>query len=204
MPFLFGLFGLCALAFAATIQIPDYQDAQFISLSLLVASSLLLLRQIFRRLVPQAKAPTLRPDVIIDGSNVMYWLDQTPKTQPLFDLLVELRQRGLTAGVVFDANAGHKLWQRYRDDFYFSQHLGLSEDQVLVVAKGSPADPVILMAARNHGAKIITNDRYRDWAEQFPEIATTGHLVRGGYHDGKLWLDKAALSQPKAQGVAAS
>lgn len=204
MPFLFGLFGLCALAFAASVQIAEYEDYQIVSISLLFASSFLLLRAVLRRQTGQGTPPDLRPDFIIDGSNVMYWLDKTPQTQPLFDILSELRRRGFVVGVVFDANAGHKLWQRYRDDFYFSQHLGLSEEQVLVVPKGSPADPIILTAARNHGARIITNDRYRDWVDQFPEIATPGHLVRGGYRNGKLWLDETALSGPIAEAVAAS
>ena len=204
MPFLFGLFGLCALAFAASVQIAEYEDYQIVSISLLVASGFRLLREVLRRRTGQGTTPGLRPDFIIDGSNVMYWLDKTPQTQPLFDILSELRRRGFVVGVVFDANAGHKLWQRYRDDFYFSQHLGLSEEQVLVVPKGSPADPIILTAARNHGARIITNDRYRDWVDQFPEIATPGHLVRGGYRNGKLWLDETALSGPIAEAVAAS
>lgn len=204
MPFLIGLIGLCAAAFAATLLIKDYQDFQIISFPLLIASLLLLLREGFRRPKVQQKPPRLRPDVIIDGSNVMFWLDQTPKTQPLFDVLAELTRRGLVVGVVFDANAGHKLWQRYRDDFYFAQHLGLSEEQVLVVPKGNPADPIILTTARNHGAQIITNDRYRDWGDQFPEISTPGHLVRGGYRNGQLWLDEAALALSVAKGVAAS
>lgn len=38
------------------------------------------------------------------------------------------------------------------------------------------------------GARIVTNDRYRDWAEAHPEIATPGHLIRGGWREGKLWL----------------
>jgi len=35
----------------------------------------------------------------------------------------------------------------------------------------------------------VTNDRYRDWAEAHPEIKEPGHLIKGGYRDGKVWLD---------------
>ncbi len=39
------------------------------------------------------------------------------------------------------------------------------------------------------GAIVITNDRFRDWAYTFPEVRRKGHLVRGGYRAGALWLD---------------
>ncbi|SDZ60416.1 hypothetical protein SAMN05444004_13012 [Jannaschia faecimaris] len=43
--------------------------------------------------------------------------------------------------------------------------------------------------ARDMGAIVVTDDRYRDWADDFPEVRRKGHLVRGGYRDGKLWLN---------------
>jgi hypothetical protein len=62
-----------------------------------------------------------------------------------------------------------------------------------VVNKGNPADPTILAAARDLKARIVSNDRYRDWTESHPEVAKPGHVIRGGYRDGNLWLDLAAL-----------
>jgi hypothetical protein len=35
----------------------------------------------------------------------------------------------------------------------------------------------------------VTNDRFRDWAEDFPDVAATAALIRGGYREGRLWLD---------------
>ena len=35
----------------------------------------------------------------------------------------------------------------------------------------------------------VTNDRFRDWADVHPEVREPGHLIRGGYRDGVLWLD---------------
>jgi hypothetical protein len=46
-----------------------------------------------------------------------------------------------------------------------------------------------LAAAADLGARVVTNDRYRDWVEQHPEVTEPGHLIRGGYKAGKLWLD---------------
>jgi hypothetical protein len=92
---------------------------------------------------------------------------------------------------VFDANAGYKLSGRYMDDRPLAFVLGLPTDRVLVVPRGEPADPVILKAARELGASVLSNDRFRDWAEQFPEVAQPGHLLRGGYHGGVLWMETA-------------
>ena len=74
-------------------------------------------------------------------------------------------------------------------DAEMAAHLGLPIDQVLVVPKGTPADLVLLATDRDLGAPIVTNDRYRDWAEAHPEVKTPGLLIRGGYQNGQLWLD---------------
>ena len=75
------------------------------------------------------------------------------------------------------------------DDGSMAARLRLPENAVVVVAKGTPADPVILAAARDIGAIVVTNDQFRDWAKKFPEVREPGFLVRGGYKSGKLWLD---------------
>ena len=59
----------------------------------------------------------------------------------------------------------------------------------MVVDKGNPADPILLSAARDLGARVVSNDRFRDWRENHPELGNPGHLIRGGYRDGRLWLD---------------
>ncbi|WP_435259724.1 NYN domain-containing protein [Thioclava sp. FR2] len=184
------LFALSFSALIVTTVLKDFQDLQMLAASMLAASLYLLLQEWWRG----RKAGRLRQDVIIDGSNVMHWLDERPQLQPLLDVIAYLKGKGFRVGVVFDANAGWKLWDQYRGDHYFAQRLGLADQQVLVVAKGQPADPVILAAARENGAQIITNDRYRDWVEQYPEIAAPGHLVRGGYRKGQLWLDERAMA----------
>lgn len=125
----------------------------------------------------------------MDGSNIMHWRDGDPSFDPLHDVIHRLTALGFAPGVMFDANAGYLLAGRYLDDGSMAKRLNLPEDAVVVVAKGSPADPVILTAARDLGAIVITNDRYRDWAEEYPEVKTPGTLVRGGYRSGQLWLE---------------
>ena len=127
--------------------------------------------------------------IVVDGSNVMHWQDDTPRIEPLRDVLDRLARMGFTAGVVFDANAGYLLAGKYQHDHAFSRLLNLPEDRIMVVPKGTPADPVILTSARDLNARVVTNDRYRDWAQDYPEIARPGFLIRGGYRGGALWLE---------------
>ena len=62
-------------------------------------------------------------------------------------------------------------------------------DRAMVVPKGSQADPFLLEAARDQNARIVSNDRFRDWAEQFPEVAEPLRLIQGSLRNGILWLD---------------
>ena len=127
--------------------------------------------------------------IVLDGSNVMHWHEGTPKIETVIEVLRKLESLGFTPGVVFDANVGYKVLGRYLGDKGLARRLQLPPERVLVVSKGTPADPVILAAARKMGAPIVTNDRYSDWAEDHPEVRTPGQLIRGGYRSGQLWLD---------------
>ena len=90
--------------------------------------------------------------------------------------------------MVFDANAGWKLAGRYLHDSDLARLLGLEPRQVLVVPKGTQADSYLLETAREFGVRIVTNDRYRDWAVAHPEVLEPGFLIRGGMRDGRAWL----------------
>lgn len=184
----------------AALLVPGASDLLLIALAVLAAALIVLLRA-WRRLPAgwRGRADQRRSGrlvgratgryVVVDGSNVMHWKGNAPDLQPLLDVIAELSRRGITPGVVFDANAGYRLEGRYRHDHAMALKLGLPEAQVMVVPKGEVADAWILAAARDLGAKVVTNDRYRDWAAAHPEVTEPGHLIRGGYRDGRLWLD---------------
>lgn len=150
-----------------------------------------LLGRLWRRLWRRLRQ---RRHVVVDGSNVMHWRDNTPDLQVLRAVVAELKRRGYTPGVVFDANAGWKLMGGYRHDGAMARLLDLPEDQVMVVPKGQVADGWILAAARDLGAPVVTNDRYRDWAEAHPEVMEPGRLIRGGVREGRVWLDLGGRS----------
>ena len=166
---------------------PDQADFLLLALPSLFAS-LYLLAHTWRQ--PRTLGPTPAPKwIVVDGSNVMHWADGTPRLSSLRTVLDHLTKLGFSPGVVFDANAGYKIGDSYQHDGALCRLLGLPEDRVMVVAKGTPADPILLTAARDLGARVVSNDRFRDWAESYPQVNEPGHLVRGGFRDGKLWLD---------------
>ena len=130
--------------------------------------------------------------VILDCSNVMHWKDGTPRIETVREVVSHLSSHGFNSGVVFDANAGYLTSGSYLHDSGFGKALGLPEERVMVVPKGAPADPTILAAARDLDAQIVTNDRFRDWADDFPEVNDPELLIRGGFRSGRLWLDLGA------------
>lgn len=126
--------------------------------------------------------------VLIDGSNVMFWKDGAPSLIPLQDTIIAVTKAGLSPAVVFDANAGYKLQDRYLNDSELSQLLKIPRDRVMVAPKGTPADPLLLDASRRFQARIISNDRFRDWQETYPDVLDARPPVRGGYKGGSFWL----------------
>lgn len=125
----------------------------------------------------------------MDGSNVMHWRDGVADLASVKAVIARLVSLGYVPGVVFDANAGWKLAGRYMRNTEFARLLGLKTEQVLVVPKGTQADPFLLQTAHKFGTRIVTNDRFRDWSEQHPDVLKPGFLIRGGLRDGKVWLN---------------
>ena len=59
----------------------------------------------------------------------------------------------------------------------------------MVVPKGTPADPLLLDGAKTLAARVITNDRFRDWTDSHPQIKEAGFLVRGEVREGVVELE---------------
>lgn len=180
VPVLLLLVSLAGVALA--LSFPGLSDLLLLAGPAALASLLLVLRGLLRR-------RRVRRWIVVDGSNVMHWKDGTPQIATVREVIGQLSSRGYTPGVVFDANAGYKLAGRYQHDGTLGRLLGLPEDRVMVVPRGEPADPTLLAAARDLDARVVSRDRFRDWEEMFPEVRQRGHLIRGGYRDGSLWLD---------------
>lgn len=188
MKFLWSVLVLSGVSLAAALTLPGLSDWALLAAPCLIASAWLLLRG-------RGSAPAI---VVVDGSNVMHWGGGEPSLAPVRAVVASMKAGGFRPCVIFDANAGYRLEGRYRGDRALAGMLGLPERRVMVVPKGTPADPYILQAARNLGARVVSNDRYRDWAADYPEVQAGDLLVRGGYRDGELWLDEAEFGQRKS------
>ncbi|QCO57143.1 hypothetical protein EOK75_15330 (plasmid) [Pseudorhodobacter turbinis] len=176
----FILFVFSVLAMAVTWGLPDF----FLLAVLSAVASVVLLLLAWRKRLGQA-----HKWAIIDGSNVMYWQGGAPKIEAVQEVVQDLIKRGYAPAVMFDANAGYLLADRYMHDEVLARQLSLPASRVFVVPKGVQADSFILTAAREKGARVVSNDRFRDWVDDFPEVALPDLLIKGNFRSGALWLD---------------
>ena len=130
------------------------------------------------------------PWIAVDGSNVLYWQDEIPSLQTVREVVDALKRRGFRPVVWFDANVDYLVADRYMGPSPLSRSLGLSPRQVIVAPKGTPADPMVIEGARTLRARIVSNDRFRDWQEQFPEVREASNFLRGSIANGALRLDE--------------
>lgn len=131
-----------------------------------------------------------RPEyIVVDGSNVLHWENETPSIATVRDVLGVLDQLGYVPVVWFDANVGYKIGERYQGPRRLARQLGIDEDRVLVAPKGTPADPLLLDNARKLRARVVTNDRFRDWKESHPQIEEPEFLVRGWVRGDTIALE---------------
>lgn len=183
MSFAWWLILLSALSTVLAVVLPAASDWLLLSVPCLIAGAIILFQEWTDRTTPAGSW------IIIDGSNVMHWQDGTAQIQPLRDVIALLQENDFIPGIVFDANVGYKLEGRHLEADALAHSLGLAPEQVMIVPGGEQADATILTAARDHAVRIVTNDRFRDWADSFPLIDQKTTLVRGGYRDGAIWLD---------------
>ena len=101
---------------------------------------------------PASSSSTRCAPVLVDGSNVMYWRDNTPRLDTLREVVARLEASGYAPSIVFDANAGYLLGGKYQHDPAMARHLDLPEGRVMVVPKGTIADQFLLRAARDCNA----------------------------------------------------
>ena len=129
------------------------------------------------------------PWIAVDGSNVLYWQDETPSLQTVREVVDALKRRGMRPVVWFDANVGYLVGDRYLGPIPLAKSLGLSARQVIVAPKGTPADPLVIEGARLLKSRIVSNDRFRDWQDQYPEVRQAMRFLRGSIENGALRLD---------------
>lgn len=127
--------------------------------------------------------------ILVDGSNVMHWDDDAgPSLVVLGRALTSLRDSGYRPIVYFDANVGYKIENRHLGEAELARRLRMAPAQIVLSPGGTPADPLLLDHAVRDGLQVVTNDRFRDWREQFPALADRSMLIGGSHAGGKVTL----------------
>lgn len=108
-----------------------------------------------------------REVVVIDGANVAYEERSAggkPKLSNLLKVKLELEGRGFEAVIIVDASLKYDI-----DDQAQLETL-IRSQQVRQVPAGTDADYFIIQFADQLDARVVTNDRYKDYAEQYPWV----------------------------------
>lgn len=165
---------LVAALFAVALSVIAFGPV--LSVPLLVSTALVVAAVLWLAAGPRRKAV---PWIVVDGSNVMYWEGDRPSLMTVRRVLKAVEAAGFAPLVWFDANVGYLTHGAYLRPEQLSRMLGLARGQVLVAPKGTPADPLLIEEAVRIGARVVTNDRFRDWAEAHPAVTEPGFLVGG-------------------------
>lgn len=141
-----------------------------------------------------ARPRRVRAWSVIDGSNVLFWGGPQADLQNVLAVVQAVRARGREPLVWFDANAGYRICDRYLRDDELAQLLNLPGRQVRIAPSGTPADPLILADATKLSATVISNDRFRDWHEQFPLARDPRRVIRGRIAAGTARLERPSAA----------
>ncbi|MGY3437621.1 MULTISPECIES: NYN domain-containing protein [unclassified Marinovum] len=116
--------------------------------------------------------------IVLDGSNIMHWSGDGPSLERVRLVANGIRTQGYTPILWFDANVGYKVADRYMRPAELAKRLGLPKGRVFIAPKGTPADPLLLADAVRRKARVVSNDRFRDWQEQYPQLQRDDFVVR--------------------------
>jgi hypothetical protein len=109
-----------------------------------------------------------REVVVIDGANVAYEERSAggkPKLSNLLKVRRELEERGFEAVIIVDASL------KYGIDDQAQLETLIRSQQIRQVPAGTDADYFIIQFADQLDARVVTNDRYKDYAEQYPWVS---------------------------------
>jgi Zc3h12a-like Ribonuclease NYN domain len=123
------------------------------------------------------------PRVLVDASNVAHATEGGEARLRNIALVEQkLRDEGLEPIVVADAALRHQI-----DDKVAYEKL-VDDGKVHQAPAGTDADYFILSFARELDARILTNDRFRDRAKDFPK--ELGRVIRYMIVDGEVVLEQ--------------
>lgn len=120
-------------------------------------------------------------EIVIDGTNVLYWDGNEPALWTLREVVDALTKRGYAPYVFLDASSRHHLKDKSLTPKAFAKALALKPSRVMVCPAGTEADTFILKFAKAEKLPIVSNDRFSDRAQQVKGIK----LIKGVIANGK-------------------
>jgi hypothetical protein len=130
--------------------------------------------------------------VLVDASNVAH---STEGERPLLSNILAVRDKlseeGLEPIVVADAALRHQIDDRGGYEQLVDQGI------VRQAPAGTDADYFILSFARELDARVVSNDRFRDRLQDFPDAAD--RLIRYMIVGSEVVLEKRAKSRPNGK-----
>jgi hypothetical protein len=146
--------------------------------------------------------------VVVDGLNVIRLKGrQSPRLDFLLNVLLDVANRADDFFCIFDANTWYELneWQGPQWADAYAKLCNDHPDHFIECTGGTPADTLILAESAVRDALIVSNDRYRDYANAYPWVKTDRsrfwrlNPVRDAIHIGDhritLKSDPSALVQ---------
>lgn len=116
-------------------------------------------------------------EILVDGSNILFWRECSAQADVPERVVRALIARRFAPVVYFDNSIGRHMRQGALEDL---QALA----QVIVAPARTPADALLLAACGNGRRQIISNDRFRAWRGDHPQLQSrwlvTGRIGKGG------------------------
>ena len=155
----------------------------------------------------ESDVPILNPTYLLDGSNILC-LEKDTRGMSL-DVLCSitdyLKDQGANYHVYFDATAPHRLRENNKADLGRFDLLTKNNPRHFeIIPARTRADSYLLEEAhRNPRAIILTNDKYEDYFERYPDVLNDWKRRIQPMKimlDGSIWFERINLSIPLKRG----
>lgn len=137
---------------------------------------------------------------LLDGTNMLYWdkYRNGVSLQHVLNVTEYLQNAGKKFVVYFDASTPHILRRRSpNDEGRYDDLLKNAPDNFRQVPAGTRADDILLIEAdQNPQAVILSQDRYRDYEEQYHWLADKKRVVPGMVFSDKIVFPEINLIIP--------
>ncbi len=123
--------------------------------------------------------PLVGRDVVLDGLNLIFSQRNTPRFSNFLTVLLEVARVARNGCSYFDASTWHYLKDagRFADIQAYLYLLRTYPRYFVEVEAGTQADSTILAVAQRRSALVVSNDKFRDYRDEYPWVETEGCVL---------------------------